>query len=350
MHFSSVVRWACFAFVPVTSPAFGGCASEGPVDGANVDSGSPVGIVQAVAVGEHGGIVELAGGVWQARDALVDAELNAVELLGGDVALAAGSGHVLRRDADGLWSAIDAPPGGSVSALSSTADGLVVAGTADGGLYTLEGGAWVSMDSPLQGTGWINGVDLASRSFGLAVGGTNAMTPGGVVLSFDGSKWQVLRQGEEKPFNEVANPATSLGFFGGYSDYVAGEPLNLSMWNGQQWTAVPVAFWRRFVTAIDAPRPDHALAFTDGGGTQQSGDGGVILAWDGASWKEMGTATELLGTPSGFFGGCTSSDGFAAAVGPGPLIATYEGMAWRVAETTSFADRIPTLHAVACVR
>jgi len=318
-------------------------------DDAGRDAAAATGSVGAVAVGERGGIIELVDGAWHARDRLVDGELNAVTLLAGGVAYAAGSGHVLRRDVDGTWASITAPPG-TVTALASSGDAHVVAGTSDGGIYALEGDAWVSMDSPLEGVGWINDVALAGSSSGLAVGGTNAATPGGVVLVRDGAAWRVLREGRERPFNKVATPAPSLGFLGGYSDFIAGEPLNLTTWSDDQWTPVSVDLWRRFVTAIDAPRPDHALAFTDGGGTPQSGGGGVILAWNGATWRVLGAAADLIGAPKAFFGGCTSSESFAVAVGPGPVVATYDGAAWRAADTTAFAERIPTLHAVACGR
>ena len=332
----------------------GGTVGEARVDaGAETDAESSR-LPLAVAVGEYGAILEFDGESWtRAASPLqptIDNELDGVAFSAGRVFAVGARGALLERQG-GVWRQVSVPTSGGLMSVAVTADGKFGVAVGQGGVILhYDGEQWSKVTSPLEKPGdiWLFKVALYSKDFGVAVGGNRSGALTGVVLVYRDGVWSAERQNQDRDLSAVGIASPSHVAVGGYSEHFAKEPTKLMEWKGPAWTAVSVSQWRRNVTHIDLVHPNFGLAVTDGGGTQQSATGALLLKYtQSTGWTELGDTQALIGEAKAATSACVLNDQQAFVVGTGPTIMALEQGTWRLVDTKAFAD-VVTLHGVAC--
>ena len=346
--------------------ASGDASGEGAPDASDA---SEIVAVEAIAVGENGTIWELRENGWlnvdpgtercidpakcsvsQVMQTATELGLNSVAMLDGGRAIAvAGSGVILRRKPEGVWERID--DGSSPKLFAVSAAGGRVVGVGGTRIWELVNETWVAMSSPIDGL-MVDGlefrlldIDLASVAFGMAVGGTHSEDGDqhhGVAVELHGDKWSVVRQGEDRTLVSVG-AHSEFSAIGGYSIlYPFGDPISLKYRVGDgAWQGAKGLPWRRHVSGIDVLDSSFAIAVTDGGSLAETTNGGMILHFDGQSWKQVATGKELV-PPEGhggiaFDSVCIVNRQRAFTVG-NELLALYDGTKWQYEELT---DKLP---------
>ncbi|HUS31569.1 MAG TPA: hypothetical protein VMZ53_23850 [Kofleriaceae bacterium] len=226
------------------------------------------------AVGTQGVIYEYVGAnnnnVW-VQDYLGGEPLNAVWSTAGGPTVVVGQRGVIRTSvAAPAWSAVHSDNTMTLNGIWGTSYNdlfTVGAGTNGGVILHFNGSTWSAQTVP-PGVGGLFSVWGTSTANVFAVGDA------GVILHYDGSAWSIVRA--------AASSAPPLYAVWTGGDEVIAVGGDIVQRHGTAWIATR------------APTTLHALAGSPGN-VYASGDLGMLLRWDGATWIriESGTSRQL---------------------------------------------------------
>jgi hypothetical protein len=303
----------------------------------------------AVAVGGNGEILELNGEAWS-QVARTGSELTTAAVLPNGEAFAAGVNAYWQRSPAGQWRPGQSPGGANVVYVWGNGRDLVMARTRNSGVYRYQGGSWSRIEHDF-GSVSLGGMAFLSVNDGVLVGTkTDASPMGGIVYRYQNGAISIIRQDLDRGLSVVGLAQDGQMAIGGYSDYLAGDPLNFKTWDGETWSTVETKEWRRHVTAIDCRHAGFCLAVTDGGGTQQSASGSLLLhkTAPAAPWTVWGDLHSLGAGGGALYGGCVINSKLIVAVGPGPKLLRYDGSTWTAIDGAHFPGLV-TLHGLGCL-
>jgi hypothetical protein len=328
-----VVSVAVLAGVPV---AAGWTAAGQPESGA----------VGVLAARSHGGVRQLAGS--GGSGSAPGSSLNAVAAISRTSAWAVGTIHgfspanvtLIDRWNGTRWTVVPSPsPGGAggdavsvltgVAALSRTDTWAVGYWDSDAAVLSTrhalilhwDGAKWRRVPSPRLADSVLNGITALSPADVWAVGFTGRHT---LIEHWNGVRW--TRVPSPSLFDSALNAVAATSRASAWAVGHAGRGTLTERWNGIRWTRVPSPSPdRRRGTALLAVT---AISRTDawaGGRYQNPAESGLIEHWNGATWRQVRSAGNIVR------GVAATSGGVGWAVGSAGRLALIEhraGQRW----------------------
>lgn len=149
---------------------------------------------------------------------------------------------------------------------------------------------------------------LAIDHEGALVAGGNFSSPAARIARWTGSQWSGLGSGisgsvntmQFGVVNALAVDSTGKLYAGGSFDAAGGQPANnLAVWNGAQWSALPIPFGE---TNIGEPSSVYALALGSDDSLYIGGDfynsdpaqPTTLVVWNGTDWSSLGAVSGTI--------------------------------------------------------
>lgn len=276
----------------------------------------------AWAVGEFGFVYRWNGSTWARQSTPTTGTLNAVWGASASEAFAGGDNGVMLFFNGSTWSSMNFPSSGNVYGIWGSTGGNVFAVTSNGEVLRFNGSNWsvsTTSASPL----W--------AVYGTSASDVYATGESGGALRFNGTSWSPVNASTSGTLAGVwGSSASNLMAVG---STVSGSTGIAFRNTGSGWTsmAMPTS---ALLTSIWGPAANDVYA---------TGDGGLIVRWNGSSWSTMSSGTidqlwAVSGAPTGIGG--------AFAVGYNSTVAagTSSGMvlsSFRARTTTRSVDLDP---------